>query len=171
MSRELLSITGAAELDAQLSALGEAVATEIGRDAALASAKVLKEAWVRGAPYSLRASTVKYWQRADGSTGKRDYGHLRDNIKVGEVRAQKINAVVYKVTTGNAFWGYFLEYGTAQMPPHPWARPIVEFMKGALINVQIDVLRNGIEAVAGGEAAAVTRGKWGPVLPNGRNGW
>jgi HK97 gp10 family phage protein len=168
--RENLVLDGAAQLDAQLAVLGEAVATEIGRDAAIASAEALKEAWVMGAPYSLRSSTVKYWSKADGSTGKRDYGHLRDNIKVAPVRAQKINAVVYKVTTGNAFWGYFLEFGTVRMPPHPWARPIVEWMKDALINVQIDVLREGIEAIAGETAAAVTRQKWGPVLPSGRNG-
>lgn len=166
MARESFSIDGAAELDAQLAALGEEIATEIGREAVIASAEALQKAWVEGAPYSARASTMKYWGRADGSAGKADYGHLRDNIKVAPVRAQKINAVVYKVTTGNAFWGHFLEYGTVKMAPRPWARPIVERMKAELINIQIDMLNGGIEAVAGEAPAYSDR----PVLANGRNG-
>lgn len=166
MARESFRLDGAAELDAQLAQLGTAMATEIGREAAETSAEVLRDAWVAGAPYSERASTMKYWSLAGGGTGKANYGHLKGNIKVAPVKAQKINAVVYKVTTGDAFWGYFLEFGTVRMPPHPWARPIVERMKAELINVQIDIINDGIQAVTG---ARVTGAGFGPVLANGRN--
>lgn len=167
MTQESFRLDGAAELDAQLAALGSAIATEIGRDAAIASAEALRAAWIAGAPYYERSSTMKYWSLANGSTGKANYGHLRDNIEVGPVKAQKVNAVVYKVTTGNAFWGYFLEHGTVKMAAKPWARPIIERMKSELINVQIDVINDGIEAITGSRVAV---GGFGPVLANGRNG-
>lgn len=160
-----MTVSGLKELDAQLAALANPeTAYQIGLEAVMASAELLQEAWIAGAPYAARASTMKYWGRADGSTGKADYGHLRDNITVGPVRAHKINAVVYKVSTGNAFWAYFLEYGTVNMPAYPWARPIVERLKEDLINVQVDILQRGIDAAIAGRSAGAT------VMANGRNG-
>lgn len=156
MQRETFKLDGAAELDRQLAALGEQVATEIGRDAVIASAEALRDAWAQGAPYDAGSR----------SPASRRYGHLRQNIKIGPVRNQNVHALVYKVFTGDGFWGYFIEYGTVRMPPHPWARPIVERMKEQLINIQVETLNAGIESVAGGHRG----GGFGPVLPNGRNG-
>lgn len=135
MQRDGLKLDGFAELDKQLAALGKKMATEIGRDAVVASSELLRDAWKAGAPYDPQ-------QR--GAAAK--YGHLRDNITIGPVRAQNTNAVVYKVFTGNAYFGYFLEWGTAKMPPHPWARPIIERVKGEMVEVFVKRLNEGIEA-------------------------
>lgn len=137
MQRESLKLAGAAALDAQLAALGEKVATEIGRDAVVASAEALQNAWMAGAPYD-----------PAGRGGAAKYGHLKANITIGPVRARNVHAVVWKVTTGDAFWGRMLEYGTVKMTARPWARPIVERMKSTLIQIQIAKLNERIEAVA-----------------------
>jgi HK97 gp10 family phage protein len=136
-----MKVSGFKELDDQLKALANPqTAYRIGLAAVKASAELLKDAWVAGAPYSERASTTKYW-----NGGRADYGHLRTNITIGPVRAQNVNAVVYKTFTGNAFWGYFLEYGTVRMRPHPWARSIVERLKGEFVNVQREAINAGLE--------------------------
>jgi len=144
-----IMVDGFDELDAQLAAIGTALATEAADEAVHRSADLLRDAWIQGAPY-----------RA-GDRSK--YGHLRTNIRVRKVDARKATAVVYAVTTGNAFWGYFLEFGTAMMAARPWARPIVEGLRGRLVTVQIEVLQAKIdEAIAGAP-------RFGPVRANGRN--
>jgi HK97 gp10 family phage protein len=144
-----IMVDGFQELDAQLAAIGATLATEAADEAVHASANLLQAAWTQGAPYR------------EGERSK--YGHLRTNIRVRKVDARKANAVVYAVTTGNAFWGYFLEFGTVAMAPHPWARPIVERLRGEMVTVQIAVLNRKInEAISSAP-------KFGPVSPNGRN--
>ncbi len=160
-----ISMPGLAELDKVLGDLGHAVATEIGSDAIKASADLLRDAWQLAAPYDPRPKT-KSWTLKSGEVRSKDYGHLNQNIRVGSVTPEKENAVVFKVTTGNAFWGYFVEIGTVKMRPQPWARPELERLKSALVNVQIETLRDGIESVVGnGATAAANR----PTLANGRN--
>lgn len=132
---EAFKLEGAAALDAQLKALGEKVATDIGRDAVIASAELLRDAWAKGAPYDPQ-------QR--GAAAK--YGHARDNMRIGPVRNQKINTIVYKVTTGDAFWLHFYEYGSLKQQARPTFRPINERMRPALIEAQIAKLNEGIEA-------------------------
>lgn len=136
MQRESLKLDGAAALDAQLAALSEQVATQIGRDAVIASAEILKAAWVEAAPYA----------SGEQSVASKRYGHTRDNIKIGPVKAHNIHAVVYKVFTGNAFWAYWYEFGNARQQPRPWARPAVDRVKDRIIEAQIEALNAGIEA-------------------------
>lgn len=120
------------------------VATKIGDKAVRASADYLRDEWKRGAPY-LPGNRLKSYVRRDGSALRADYGHLRDNIRTKKINPRNQTAVVYKVTTGDAFWGYFLEFGTVNMAPRPWARPIVEAKRESVLKIQIQVLRDGIE--------------------------
>jgi HK97 gp10 family phage protein len=156
-----IMVEGFQELDAQLAAIGATLATEAAEEAVLASAKLLQAGWTQGAPYR-EGERRKYWSLASGATKSALYGHLRANIRIRKVDARKATSVVYAVTTGDAFWGYFLEWGTVDMSPHPWARPIVERLRGEMVTVQVDVLNRKInEAI---ESAP----KFGRVLANGR---
>jgi HK97 gp10 family phage protein len=144
-----IMVEGFQELDAQLAAIGATLATEAADEAVLASAKLLQVAWTQGAPYR-EGERRKYWTLASGAAKSAVYGHLRTNIRSPQGRCpQGDGSVVYAVTTGDAFWGYFLEFGTVDMAPHPWARPIVERMRGELVTVQIDVLNRKIDEAIG----------------------
>jgi len=126
-------IEGAAELDAKLARLGQEVATDIGVDAVSASAMALTERWKAIAPFDPN--------RDPG----RKYGHLRDEIRFRREGTDNPNVVAYRVTTGDAFWGYFYEFGTVRQPPRPRFRAETEGMKDELVNIQIQRLRAGIE--------------------------
>lgn len=132
-----IEIEGIAELDAALSEIGREVATKIGHRAFKASADYLKQVWVVAAPY-----------QPTPTENNARYGHLRNNIKIRTVVPDKETAIVYAVNTGNAYWGRFQEYGTAQMPARPWARPALEMAKDEIVRIQVNILREGIERVA-----------------------
>jgi HK97 gp10 family phage protein len=145
------SLEGAKELDAALAALDTEVSTRLGVRATRASAASLQVKLKAVAPY--RPGTRE-------RRGK-DYGHLRDNIGVRKGRSRNTNYVVFDVTTKDAFWGYFLEFGTIHMAAQPWARPAVEAAKDELVSIQIDVLQKGVDRIAKGVAK-------GTMLPSGR---
>lgn len=158
-----IQIDGIAEMDAALVALGQEVSTKLGQKAFRASADLLQDAWASGAPFDPTVRK-KYWTLKSGETRSAYYGHLRENIKIRKVSPRNRNAIVYGVHTGNAFWAHFLEFGTVNMPPRPWARPIVIAMKDKMIRVQVDILKNGIEAALRKSASAGKR-----VNAKGRN--
>lgn len=156
MARSTISVdlAGAKELEAALDNLGKAVATRIGRKAVRDPANLLKVVLTLTAPYL---------------PGRRDhrgryYGHLRDNLKVVSVKAKKPGLILYRVSTGDAFWGNFLERGTVKMSAKPWMRPTVDRMTGEIVDLQISTIKTGIEFQAR-KAARRARS----VKPNGRN--
>lgn len=155
-------IQGLAELKANLAALGDEVATKVGvranREAAKAVADVVKSVAPRGT-----GSTVRRRKRKDGSVAVADYGRLADNIKVRRARARSENTITFNITTGKAFWGLFQEFGTVNMPAHPWMRPAFDAAADVGLKIQIAELERGIER------AAKRARKFGAVLPNGRN--
>lgn len=149
-----IDLDGMKELEAALLQMDKAVAGRIGRKAVREPALVLRTVLSLTAPYL---------------PGRRDhrgvsYGHLRDNLKVVSVRARKPGMILYRVSTGDAFWGNFLELGTAHMPAHPWMRPQVDKMTGEIVATKVNVLRDGIEKQAKKQAKQAAM-----VLPNGRN--
>lgn len=158
-----IAMPGLAEVARNLESLGKEVATEIGLEAVRAGAEVLQVAWQRAAPFD-PDSKVKSWTLKSGEVRSKNYGHLNQNIRIGKVRPQKESAVVYKVTTGDAFWGYFVEFGTVNMRARPWARPTMEMMKQQMLDVQVDVLRAGIDAAVRRNGPAVRA-----TLSNGRS--
>lgn len=140
-------IEGLTELKAALAELSNEVATKIGVAADRKAANLMKDAMVAIAPYNPKGSIRSRTSKA-GVVTKTDYGHLRDNIRVRRARATTDNKVVFNINTGNAFWGYFLEYGTVNMSARPFMRPAFDAFKGAAIDVQINELKVGIERVA-----------------------
>lgn len=125
---------GAADLDRRLARLGHEVATDIGVDAVSASARALAEHWSTIAPFD------------PNRDAGRKYDHLRDEISVRREGTDNANQIAFRVTTGDAFWGYFYEFGTARQPPRPIFRAATEGMKDELVTIQIGRLRAGIEA-------------------------
>nr|AGU09814.1 Bacteriophage protein of unknown function DUF646 [uncultured organism] len=133
-----IDLAGMKELETALLGLDKAVAGRIGRKAVREPALVLRTVLSLTAPYL---------------PGRRDhrgvsYGHLRENLKVVSVRARKPGMILYRVSTGDAFWGNFLELGTAKMPAQPWMRPQVDKMTGEIIATKVKVLSDGIAAQA-----------------------
>jgi HK97 gp10 family phage protein len=106
---------GLVELKAALEALGTEVATKVGVKANRDAAKVLRDKLKQAAPFL-----------ESGSKMAEQYGHLRDNIKVGRRKAYNQGTIVHVVSTGKAFWGMFLEFGTVKMSPKPWYRPVFD---------------------------------------------
>lgn len=162
---ERAQLEGMADLKQALEAIGTEVATKVGVVANRDAAKALQDALVTSAPQG--PGKDKYRRLKSGGVTQSNYGHLRENIRVGRRKSNKQGKIVHHVTTGRAFWGFFLEYGTAHMPPHPWFRPVVEAVRPYLVNVQIQGLRTGIEKEA--VKASKKARRFGKVLPNGRN--
>lgn len=128
---------GVAELKAALAEVGTAVATKLGKQADRDAANLMAAAMKETAPYS------------NDTPGKAsDKPHLRDEIKVRLRPSYSPTTIVYRITTGKAFWGAFLEFGTVKYAAHPWMRSAFDSTVHAAIDLQIAVLREGIEAVA-----------------------
>lgn len=89
---------------------------------------------IRKARKEIKASAP----RGDGSSkAAQQYGQLYKNIKVGKARTRNRNQKSAFVSTGNAFWGYFLEFGTRYIPARPWFIPAFE----RTTNVMLEELR------------------------------
>lgn len=73
------------------------------------AAKPIVRALRAAAPASpTRRSRPKTWTRRDGTVGTGDYGTLRQNITARLTRRSK---AATRISTGDAFWGYFIEKG------------------------------------------------------------
>jgi HK97 gp10 family phage protein len=158
-----VKLEGLEELKANLEALGKEVATKVGIRATREAAKAVAEAVRAYAPIGTQ-STVRTRRRRDGTIAIADYGRLRDNIRVRRARARKETTITFNVTTGNAFWGKFLEFGTVHMPARPWMRPAFDASAAAALNITFVELKKGIDR----EVKKMRVGR--PVLPNGRSG-
>lgn len=126
-----MEFSGGLELSKALGELGDE-ATVAGRRALRGTAKELQEAFVEAAPRQEQA-TRKYWRRKDGSVGSAMYGQLFQNIRVREAKARADNTIVMMVSTGDAFWGTMLEFGTKFITARPWMRPVFDRMHNSLI--------------------------------------
>lgn len=87
---------------------------------------------------------------------RQKYGHLRDNIKIKMVRGNTADIVRYVVTTGRAFWGNFLEFGTRWIRARPFMRPALDESAGPALQAMVKVISVTIEkeaAILAGPAA------------------
>ena len=148
-----IEMPGAKDLDAQLARLGKAVATEVGENAVRGTASALAGKWIAAAPYDPEPKT-KSWRTKSGQVNRANYGHLRENIKVVKIRSIKVTWIGWRVTTGDAFWGYFQEFGwqagPTRVPAKPWARPTTDAFKPQMEKLQVQLFNEGIaDALAG----------------------
>lgn len=150
-----VQVEGFAELDRALAALGPE-ATKVGRAALRGAANDVRDAVKAAAPVGT-GSTKKSARNKGGDSRSYDYGRLRDNIRVREARARADNTVVMQVTTGNAFWSRFLEYGTRKMSARPFFRPAWDGSRDGALRTLQTRLGAGIERAA--KRLARTRGR------------
>ena len=144
MADDVALVEGLDDLKRAVAELGDAVTTKVAVAANQEAAKELEALLVKAAPYD-PDNKVKYWRRADLSVGSGSYGHLRDNLTARKVKARKPGYVVHRVSTGDAFWAIFREYGTVNEPARPWFRPTVIVNKSRIQAIQVEGLRAGIE--------------------------
>lgn len=64
----------------------------------------------------------------------KQYGTLKSNIKVRRAKPKTGHERSAYISTGNAFWGNFLEYGTRYIPARPWFSLAFERAKDAMLN-------------------------------------
>lgn len=138
---------GGLELSRGLRTLGEE-ATKVGRRSLRKTANELRDALIDAAPRNKAGETEKSWRRKDGSIGRARYGQLFQNIRTRELRVRKNNTIGMVVSTGNAFWGSFLEWGTEKMDAQPWFRPVWDRMQNRLVASLGQILGQEIERTA-----------------------
>ncbi len=146
-NRTEFRMDGFKELEAALKALGAEVATKAGTEGARKATNIMRDAVKKKAPRGDQP-TKRTWRNKDGSQGSADYGRLHQNIKTRKQRAEKSHTIRYVVTTGNAFWGRFSEFGTEHEPARPWFKPAVDQVAGQVASAIQTELATAIDKAA-----------------------
>lgn len=147
-----MSVEGWEELQAALRALSDEVVIKTGNRAARAGATYLKDRIAAALP--LGPGTPKLRRNKRGDVVVMNYGHLRDNVKVSALNKrprEKANSAGYlefSIGPGHAFWGKFLEFGTAKMSARPVWRPVFDSETDATVEKVGNVLRISIARFA-----------------------
>ncbi len=132
-------VAGFAEADKILRELGPQVENRVLQSATSAGARVMAK--------SVRANAPK--GSGKQSVASQKYGRLSKNIKTAVLRIAKAKGRRgARVSTGDAFWGQFLEFGTRHLSARPWFRPAIEQSKDAAIDKLREFLGRGIEREA-----------------------
>lgn len=130
-------LQGGAELSKALAAIETEVATKVGEFAVRTTARDLLNALNEAAPYD---------PEEGGLSAK--YGHLNQNLRIRKIRPRKPDRVIYRVGVGHAFWGAFVEFGTATAPAHPWFRPTWARMEEPLARGIVKHTQTGLDRAA-----------------------
>lgn len=126
-------VDGLKELDRALNQLPDKVHNRVLQSAVTSSIRKARKAIKTAAP-----------RGAVPSQASEQYGPLHKNLKVGKARTKKSRKSAF-VSTGKAFWGYFLEYGTRSIPARPWFVPAFERSQAAMMDELKLKLRKGID--------------------------
>lgn len=130
---EIGKVDGLKELDMALQQLPEKVSRRVLQSAVTSSVRVARKEIKKSAP-----------RGAMPSKASAEYGRLHQNLKVGKARTKKSDKSAF-ISTGKAFWGYFLEYGTRRIPAKPWFVPAFERSQDAMIKTLKEKLGKGID--------------------------
>lgn len=131
--RPSISLQGLDETIKSLKNLGEASQNRITRNAARAGATVARKELIKAAPRGKQQSKAS-----------RTYGQLHKNIKMSQHKAGGKFLPYYRVTTGRAFWGGFLDKGTKHISPSFWWQQTIELIRSAVQSGMIDNIRKSI---------------------------
>ena len=127
---------GFEELDKALGELPEKVAKRTLQRAVLKSMRDVRGEMSAAAPVSETQTNMSL-----------KYGRLRDNIKADKARNKKKSAKSAFISTGDAFWGNFVEYGTKYIPAKPWFVPKFEQLSGRILDILKGILKTEIEKI------------------------
>lgn len=131
-------VTGLKEARAALRKLPDRVQKRVMSGAVRAGATVIRSEVKRAAPVG-----------GEPSKAAEMYGRLKDNLRVIKLKRNiPKGSAMYRVDTGNAFWGYMLEFGTVLMAARPWFRPAVDGGYAKAVNKIKERLAAGIEREA-----------------------
>lgn len=120
---------GFTEVQRALKALPDRMATRVIQTAVRKGAAEVRDAVEAGAP----VGDMKHPQ----------FGHLKDNIRLKKVEANREHAA-YVVHTGPAFWARFFELGTPTQPARPFMRPIFDSFAGKTFNTIVQEVSKGL---------------------------
>lgn len=145
--RSSFHFRGAKDLNKALAALGPETATKAGASASRKAANIMRVAVKDAAPRGTQPSK-KTWRTKDGVQKEADYGRLHENIKTRKQKSKKAHTIRYIVSTENAFWGRFSEFGTEHEPARPWFGPAIEQIAGKVVDALSDELGRAINRAA-----------------------
>ena len=131
-------IDGLEELGKVISGLPVRLEKQVLRKVARAGATVARKRIKAAAPA----------ETGPRSAASKKYGTLKSNIKVKNLKQRHRSEFACKVTTGNAFWGSFSEFGTSHQPAKPWFRPAFDGSQSAAFQKMAEVAVSGVEAAA-----------------------
>lgn len=149
------TLSGFRELRELLRQLPDAVQRRVSRNAVYAAGIVWRDATRAAAP------------KGDApSQASAQFGSLRINVNIHRWRrTRKKGLAGASVSTNNAFWGYFLEYGTGpyfigpgnrskgaaaktKLRPKPWFRPAIDANAGRALEALRGRMARGIATEA-----------------------
>jgi HK97 gp10 family phage protein len=131
-----LEVQGFTELEAMLKSLPQDMENRVLQSATTASMRAIVADVAADAPTSL-----------DQSPASRKYGKLRDNIlkSVRSKRRKTAGSRGAVISTRNAFWGRFIEYGTRYMEAKPFFSESFKRHTPKALEVLKERLGKGIE--------------------------
>ena len=133
---DLKHLHGFDAFDRLLNKLSENVEHKVLQSAASAGARVLAKEIKTRAPEG----------KGKQSSASKTYGYLKSNIIVQVLRRKKRKGIRgSRVNTGDAFWSWFLEFGTRYMPARPFIRPAVDAKQNEAVEKMRVILSRGIE--------------------------
>lgn len=147
VSRSTFHVSGFRELEKTLKAMGPQIATKAGNEGLRKATNQLRDIVRANAPKGDQP-TKRTWRNKDGSQGRADYGRLRQNIKTRKQRSKKAHTLRFLLTTTNAFWGRFSEFGTENEPARPWFKPALDQAAGQVSQTIATELRKAIDRAA-----------------------
>lgn len=129
-----VKVRGLAELQRKLVSLGEGLAKKHLKRALKAGGQVFEKGMKRRAP------------RAPEPGSHPEYGHLQDQIQLKTSVTKKGGRA--SVSTGDAFWGRFQEFGHGPGKKTPFARPTFDGDSGEALQTFADTLAEGLKQEA-----------------------
>lgn len=136
---EIKHVHGFREAEKVLRELGPKIEERVLQNATLAGGRVMARAVKEDAPKGT----------GEQSPSSKKYGRLSKNIKTAVLRIAKVKGQRgARISTGNAFWGLFLEFGTRFINARPWFRPAIDRSTNQAIVKLREILGRGIEREA-----------------------
>lgn len=134
-----IKLEGFAELDKALATLPYEIGVKVLQNAVSSAILPAFKAVKSAAPIGNEQA-----RNPDSKSGKikLKYGKLRDNIKKRKTKTYADNSKSAYISTGNAFWGFFLEHGTRYIPATHWFSRAFESSQDAMLSkLKADIAR------------------------------
>lgn len=109
-----------------------------------AEKRVLQAATNAGAREWLKSVKAAAPVGDEPSPASQRYGTLKKNLRMRPFRNPRPGFRGSRVSTRDAFWGFFYEFGTKHQAARPWFRPAIESANGAAIRAFNAAIARGL---------------------------